>query len=107
VVRDRRRRAGARRSSNAWVDFAGAYSQTAMRKINGDVELRGLVKSGVIGSAIFTLPAGWRPASSLLMATISNGAFGSVQIDNTGVVTPRSATTRTCRSSTFASRPEG
>jgi hypothetical protein len=71
---------------NAWVDYAGAYSQTAMRKYNGHVELRGLVKTGNIGQTIFQLPAGWRPASSLLMATISNGAFGSLQIDNTGVV---------------------
>jgi hypothetical protein len=93
--------------SNSWVDFAGAYSTTAMRKLNGDVELRGLIKNGVIGSLAFTLPAGWRPASILLMATASNAAFGMVQIDSTGGVNPASGNNTYSSLFGIRFRPEG
>jgi hypothetical protein len=50
---------------NGWVNFDAG--RTAQYRKNGDyVELRGVVKSGTVayGTAMFTLPVGYRPLSS-------------------------------------------
>jgi hypothetical protein len=46
-----------------------------------------MVKSGAIGSTIFTLPVGYRPSAGFNVATASNGAYGEIAIDANGVVT--------------------
>lgn len=72
---------------NGWVNFD---ARTAVyRRINGIVYLQGIVKNGVVGgaTAIFTLPAGFRPRANVLADTnfpiTSNGAFGIVAVDGT------------------------
>lgn len=72
---------------NAWVNFGGAYETAGFFKDTlGRVHLKGLVKDGVIGAAIFTLPAGYRPPLSQLFAVPSNDAYGHIRITGAGVV---------------------
>ena len=52
----------------------------------GVVHLRGLVKSGTVGLAIFNLPEGYRPSAREAIATISNGAIGRCDIKTSGNV---------------------
>lgn len=76
--------------TNSWVNFGSAFNPVGYWKDNnGTVFLRGVVKSGVMGSSIFTLPAGYRPANRPLCATISNDAFARVDIFATGEVMPQ------------------
>ena len=69
---------------NGWVNMGGS-NQIARYRINqrnGNVELSGLVNSGVSGTVVFELPAGYRPFSNLGFGT--QGA--SVNITNGGSV---------------------
>lgn len=76
---------------NGWVNYsatpgyehAGYYKDSA-----GIVHLKGLVKSGTVGSgyAIFILPAGYRPAEQHIFATISNSAIARCDVSNDGWV---------------------
>jgi len=50
--------------SNSWVDFGGGNPVAAWWVDNGRVRLAGLIKSGTLGTTIFTLPVGARPASA-------------------------------------------
>jgi hypothetical protein len=81
-----------------WVAFTGSYNGTwadygdaawhnaAYRKhSDGRVELRGLVKNGVFGTSIFSLPTGYRPALHITLVTISDGeVLGRVTIESGG-----------------------
>lgn len=60
----------------AWVNFGGAYYTAAFRKLaSGLVVLRGTIKSGAgAGAVIFTLPAGYRPAATILLGAIEKPA---------------------------------
>lgn len=58
-----------------------------MRK-NGIVYLKGSIKSGVVGSAAFTLGAGYRPAEQNTLGTISSSAIGQVDVTTTRGVVP-------------------
>lgn len=74
--------------TNSWVNF-DANHPAQYRKVGDDVELRGLIKSGTIGLAAFTLPAGFRPfQADEVFAVSSNSLFGRVVVLSTGVVTP-------------------
>jgi hypothetical protein len=75
--------------SGTWTNFGGAWNTAAYRKdAQGYVHLKGTIKSGTIGTAAFTLPAGYRPAADGRHACVSNNAFGSCTITSAGVVTP-------------------
>ncbi|NOV28012.1 hypothetical protein E5S69_31495 [Cupriavidus necator] len=72
---------------NSWVNFGGGFNNAGYYKdLSGVVHLRGMVKSGVIGNAVFNLPAGYRPANEELFVAISNGALGRVDIYPSGDV---------------------
>jgi hypothetical protein len=74
---------------NSWVDFGGTATGAAYFKdSHGVVHLRGLVKNGVIGQAIFTLPAGFRPPFDMNFPAVSAGAFGVLGITPAGLVVP-------------------
>ncbi len=49
--------------TNNWADYGGSYLFGYTKDNNGVIRLRGLIKSGTIGSAAFTLPSGYRPSS--------------------------------------------
>lgn len=47
---------------NSWVNYGSTLATCAYRKDNnGIVYLKGVIKSGVVGQYIFTLPVGYRP----------------------------------------------
>lgn len=71
---------------NSWVNF-GAPTQNAGYTLHqGMVILRGTVKSGTVGSPIFTLPVGYRPAGNVGFAIVSNALFGYIIIESDGDV---------------------
>lgn len=80
--------------TNSWVNYDAldtlqnaGYRKTAA----GLVFLRGAIKSGTIGNAAFTLPAGYRPGNggSWRFKTAGDNAAGStVAISSAGVVNP-------------------
>lgn len=79
--------------SGTWVNYDASNNTQAGYYIDdeGTVHLQGLVKSGVAGTAIFTLPAGYRPAKFVRFpVTTLSGAtvtLGEVHVSSAGVVT--------------------
>lgn len=74
---------------NGWVYFGAPYSTPGYyRDPLVRVHLKGLLKSGttIAGTPYFTLPAGYRPGSELILPIMSNGALGQVVIDTSGNV---------------------
>ncbi len=71
---------------NGWY----AYDQTPgyFKDSLGIVHLKGGVAGGTTGcsSAIFTLPAGYRPGQRKFFAVMSNNTLGRVDVQSTGVV---------------------
>lgn len=74
--------------TNSWVTYGGTQNFAYMKDNLGFVHLRGIIKSGTIGSAAFTLPAGYLPATTIQQIANSNGAYGQFTITTGGVVTP-------------------
>jgi hypothetical protein len=76
---------------DSWEDYAATHTPVGYwRDSTGVVHLTGVAKSGDIGAAkaIFTLPAGYRPALKQFFPVASNAAFGYCQIDEDGAVRP-------------------
>jgi hypothetical protein len=79
---------------NSWVNYGGIYQTCAYRKIGDIVYLRGLVRNGTIGAAMFYLPVGFRvTAHTHMSAGDVNSTGGIVQTTTDGAV--------------FASTPSG
>ena len=83
--------------TNSWVDFGSGLQAAQYRMVGDEVELRGTIKTGTIGTAAFTLPVGFRPQASIGFAVDSNGAHGRVSIASTGAVTPDIGNTASVR----------
>ena len=76
---------------NSWTNFGGGYSNAGYYKdAFGRVYLRGLIKSGTIGAAAFTLPAGYRPPGDERFFVESNGGGSILVVDSSGSVSPSS-----------------
>jgi hypothetical protein len=75
--------------ANGWVNF-GAGTQVAgyTKDTNGWVHLRGTISTGTLNTAAFVLPSGYRPAATRGFTGLSNGAFGQLNVDSSGNVTP-------------------
>lgn len=81
---------------NSWVNFGSGWRNAGFwRDPFGMVYLRGLIKSGTVGSAAFTLPPGFRPAVSETFPTLSNGALGRVSVYTDGTVVPETPSNNT------------
>jgi hypothetical protein len=75
--------------TNSWVDYGGSEATAAYFKDQfGVVHLKGSIKSGTFSAAAFNLPAGYRPAQNRNFGTVSNNAFGYVNVSLNGNVTP-------------------
>lgn len=59
--------------AGAWANFGSSFNNAGYRLLHGQVWLRGLVKSGAVGT-IFTLPAGFRPMLNVSFPMIANNA---------------------------------
>lgn len=77
--------------TNSWVNYGSGYTSAAYWKDPfGMVHIEGLIKSGSVGSAAFTLPLGYRPATNLVFGVESNGAHGRLDVNTSGTVVPSS-----------------
>ena len=72
---------------NGWVAYNGFLWHGAQyRKVGDMVQIRGMVSSGTVNTAIFTLPEGFRPALWHEYATVSNALFGWLRVTGSGDV---------------------
>jgi hypothetical protein len=73
---------------NGWINYNASVYQTAgyTRASDGLVTLKGLLSSGSTSAVIATLPAGYRPATQLLMATQSAGSWARLDIHTDGTI---------------------
>jgi hypothetical protein len=73
--------------TNAWTNYGGIYEVAGYRKMaDGTVMLRGLVKTGTVALAIFTLPVGYRPASASLWQQLANLGTCRMDVGSDGTV---------------------
>lgn len=72
---------------NSWTDYGTPHIGAGyMKDSQGFVHLRGLVKSGTISTAIFTLPVGYRPTAEHAFAVESNATIGTCRVQADGNV---------------------
>lgn len=71
---------------NSWVNYEWTNTDAGFYKVGDIVHLGGLVKSGTIPGAIFTLPENYRPQGTLHFPVSSNASFGVVRIFSSGTV---------------------
>ena len=75
--------------TNSWVNYGSPHQVARFRKNpGGKVEIQGLIRSGTLSAAAFTLPVGYRPPADMDTATDANGAFGRLVIQSNGQVLP-------------------
>lgn len=77
--------------TNGWVAYGGVYGGARYMKDSlGFVHLQGFLKGGTTtaGTAMFTLPAGYRPAVATYQPGVSSpgSAFAAFAIMDTGAV---------------------
>jgi hypothetical protein len=73
--------------TNAWTNYGGIYEVAGYRKMaDGTVMLRGLVKTGTVALAIFTLPVGYRPAGASLWQQLANLGTCRMDVGSDGTV---------------------
>lgn len=70
---------------NSWANFGGAYSGAKYRVKGGVVFLKGLVKSGSLGT-VFALPEGLRPLETNRWEVASDSGTAAVDVTATGLV---------------------
>src|SRR5439155_8865031 len=75
------------------VNFGAPWEVAGYMKDHlGIVHLRGLLKSGTVGSAAFTLPSGYRPANKQRFAQVANAGgadvLGTLDVDSSGNAVP-------------------
>lgn len=75
---------------NGWVNAGGIQPPAAYRLVGDEVQVRGRVLSGTVGSPIFNLPAGYRPPTVMTFPTTSiisgNWGAGIVEANTSGDV---------------------
>lgn len=71
---------------SSWVNFGGIYVPARFRKVGGIVTVEGMVKSGIVPNAIFTLPAGYRPSIRLYFGGVVQSAFARLDVLATGEI---------------------
>lgn len=73
--------------SGTWVNSSGIAGYRLHHL--GEVQLKGHIGGGTLGTAAFTLPTGHRPEFKQLFACISDAfSLGAVTVNTTGTVVP-------------------
>jgi hypothetical protein len=73
---------------SGWAHYGVPYGPSSYRKLNGRVEMQGLMSGGSINVAAFTLPVGFRPSVDLCVASMANDGVGQVRVTAAGAVNP-------------------
>lgn len=56
-----------------WANYSSpSFAGAEYRRVGDRVEIRGIVKSGTSGTAVFTLPVGFRPPAALIFPAMSD-----------------------------------
>ncbi len=76
---------------NGWSDFDAGNQTARYRRVGDLVTVQGVVKSGTLGAAVFTLATGYRPPAALQLGTVTNGAFGLLTVTAAGDVVVQSS----------------
>jgi hypothetical protein len=79
--------------SNGWIKYSSSWPTLQYRKeADGSVRLRGLIRGGTIGTTIYTLPVGYRPAldETWAVASDTSSGTGRVSISSSGTIVARS-----------------
>jgi hypothetical protein len=79
---------------NGWANFGGSEANAGYTKVGSTVRLRGIIKNGTTtaGTTLFTLPSGYRPATSQYAVTLCSGnGIVRLKVDSAGAVTLNSA----------------
>lgn len=76
---------------NSWIDYDAGTTYGGLQYYKdslGIVHLRGLIKSGTVtaGTAITTLPVGYRPGRQLIFEVTSNDVRGRIDVTPTGII---------------------
>jgi phage minor structural protein len=72
---------------NGWVNYGSGYEAAGYYKdALGFIHLKGLIKSGTMGTAAFNLPSGYRPSYRKMFIVPTSGGAGRVDIDPSGDV---------------------
>jgi len=74
---------------NSWVNFSAAYQSAQYTKSSDNiVTLRGMVKSGTVGSGtlLATLPPGYRPSDRLVFASVCADINCRIDITESGTI---------------------
>jgi hypothetical protein len=71
-----------------WENAGSPFDSVAYRKINGAVQLRGVIAAGTSSAVAFILPTGYRPNSpkSFIVPNNNSAILGSVEIATDGAV---------------------
>jgi hypothetical protein len=81
---------------HSWVNYDAGWQVAGFWRDPFEfVHLRGLIKSGTVGLAAFTLPPGYRPTLSEPFAVDSNSAHGRVDVLADGTVIPQAPSSNT------------
>lgn len=80
---------------NSWVTYVSLGDPVQYRKLSsGLVVIQGAASSGTAGSAIFTLPVGYRPTATLVIPIRATGTANTIRdltVNTDGTVVPASA----------------
>ncbi|MGO1003304.1 hypothetical protein [Lysobacter sp. ESA13C] len=57
-----------------WANYGDVFASAGYRRDGGRVQLRGLVKAGAGGTAIFVLPTGYRPPTQQIYTAVSDSS---------------------------------
>lgn len=80
--------------SGTWVNFDAAnWQPVRYRKIGDIVYVEGIARSGTSGTAVFTLPVGFRPLKIQMFANVMNGVGSRLDVGSNGQVVPTGAST--------------
>jgi hypothetical protein len=71
---------------NSWANYGGGFAVARYTKAGGVVHMQGLVGGGTMGTGVLALPVGYRPAGSLLCATICGNLLGRINVMSDGTV---------------------
>jgi hypothetical protein len=77
---------------NSWANYSAPYGPALYRKVGDEVQLRGLSQGGAAGTALCTMPVGYRPQyEPIFSCTCSHPTAGwtgivEVRVSTAGVV---------------------
>lgn len=70
--------------AGSWTNYGSGYVPARFKKVGTMVFVQGTTTGGT--GTLFTLPVGYRPATNLNVVSSGNGAFATILIASTGVV---------------------